>query len=248
MSIEEVRKTNKDWECELLDWTNNKISYWSYEPFSEGYWNEKYKTVFCNEEAYGNSGANCVLTLDKFKGWLELGNRTSKFSALFLYCLYKQLHNISITEKQLRDLYYNNNELLDGIRNTTYMNLRKEEKWKEGTSEDKEGIRSSLVSGMKYFENDEDDRHNKWNRGYTLDFIDALEADIFIITGETGWDVLKKIYTEIIELDKLPMNGMYKIKNTLYVSIFHPRSSNFSYNYIVEKTGAIYDELQKQPN
>jgi len=116
---------------------------------------------------------------------------------VFLYSLYKQLHNISITEKQLRELYHNNNELLNGIQNTTYMNLRKTEKWKAGTEEDKDSIIRSLVHNKKYDETDKKGEYNEFNRKLTLEFIDALEPNIFIITGvDTGLFVLKDIYTD----------------------------------------------------
>jgi hypothetical protein len=174
---------------------------------------------------------------------LEKGIRTIKFSALFLYSLYKQLHNISITEKQLRELYKNKNinELLDGIRNTTYMNLRKEEKLQEGANEDTDGIYRFFCLNLS--ENDKDYPFYKYNKNFILDFIDALEADIFIITSNTGLDLLKKIYTDIIELDILQEDGMYKTGKTLFVSMKHP--SRIGYNDILQKTRAIYDELQK---
>ena len=245
MPIKDIIEINKEWEDffqEMFDDPNDFYSFWHYKPFSDDYWNERTKIVFCNVEAHGNSGGNCYLTLDIFKSWL--GNITSKRTVLFLYCLYKQLHNISVNEKQLRELFYKNDELLNGIRNTTYMNLRKEVKYKDGPNEDTDGILRSLVHGMKYSEKDEDDSNNHDNRKLTLAFIDALEPDIFIITGRTGLLVLKDIYSDIIDLNGLSENGMYKTKKTLYVHLEHP-SRAFSYDYIIKNTRAIYDELQK---
>jgi len=250
MSIEEVRKTNEDWEEEFFKAIydlDDLPSYWHYEPFSDGYWNEKTKIVLCNEEAHGYSMENCVMTLEKFKERIEKYGKNAPTlirSALFLYCLYKKLHNINITENQLRELYHNNNELLDGIRNTTYMNLRKEEKWKEGANEDTDGIIRSLVHDKKYDEDDKEGRNNEFNRKLTLEFIDALEPNIFIITGVTGLKVLKDIYQDKSNiLDTLQMNGMCKTEKTLFVSMEHP-SRFFSYNYILQMTGKIYEELQ----
>jgi len=122
------------------------------------------------------------------------------------------------------------------------MNLRKEEKWKEGAKEDTDGIIRSLVHKKKYDERDKDGKNNEFNRKLTLEFINALEPNIFIITGiDTGLKVLKDIYEE--KLDKLQRDGMYKTEKTLYVSMEHP--SRFSYNYFLEKARTIYDELQK---
>jgi hypothetical protein len=252
MSFEEVRKINEDWEelfFKAIYDLDDLPSYWNYEPFSEGYWNEKTKIVLCNEEAYGDSRESCELTLEKFKERIKNHKDATTLmrSALFLYCLYKKLHNINITKKQLRDLYNNKNELFDGIRNTTYMNLRKEEKWKKGAKEDTDGLCRSLCHDFKYDERDKDGKNNEFNRKLTLEFIDALEPNIFIITGVTGLKVLKDIYKDKIDiLNSLQMNGMCKTEKTLYVSMEHP-SRFFSYNYILKMTGKIYEELQKQP-
>jgi len=264
MSIEKVREINKAWEEFFQDIFDpdefgNLTSFWHYEPFSDGYWNEKQKIVFCNEEAHGSNYKNCVMTIDEVKELITKNDKTTPTllrSALFLYCLYKRLHGISVSEEKLAEmekqgkLLKNYDELLDGIKNTTYMNLRKEENITGQSLEDKEGIRCSLVPNMKYFENDKDTSNNEYNRKLTLEFIDSLEPDIFIITGDTGWDVLKKIYADKIELHKLPRWGMYKTEKTLYVSMQHPsprgkKSIDEYIKLIVEKTRVIYEELQQ---
>jgi len=250
MSIEKVREINNEWESEIL---SNDTSFWHYEPFSEGYWNEEYKIVLCNAEAYGDNRENCVMTFEKFKERIRKYGKdapTLVRSALFLFCLYKKVHGITVSEEKLAELLDGYDELLEGIRNTMYMNLRKEENW-EGKAEDTDGIRRSLIPGLKFSEKDKDDSINKWNRGFTLDFIDALEADIFIITSETGWDVLRRIYTDEIDLfNNLPKWGMYKTEKTLYVSMYHPsprfmKSNNEYTKYILEKTAEIYEKLRK---
>lgn len=246
MSIVEVRKINHEWEDELDD-----TSFWHYEPFSDGYWKEKYKIVLCNAEAYGDSRENCVMTFEKFKERIVKYGKdapTLVRSALFLYCLYKKLHGITLSEGKLLELSDNYDELLEGIRNTMYMNLRKEENC-ESKTEDTNGIFRSFC--FNFSENDKDYSIYKHNKGFTLDFIDALEADIFIITSKTGWEVLTRIYKDEIEhINNLPKWGMYKTKKTLYVSMEHPSpraipSINKWIKLIIDKTGKIYEELQK---
>ena len=266
MSIEEVREINKAWEQffqDIYDPNENGdyTSYWHYEPFSDGYWNEKQKIVFCNVEAHGSNYKNCVMKLENVQELITKNKKTAPSlirSALFLYCLYKKLHGITVTEEKLAEmekqgkLSKNYDELLDGIKNTTYMNLRKEENITGKSKEDKDGLRNSLVPGLKY-KNDNDPKnyeYNEYNRKLTLEFIDALEPDIFIITGELGWDVLKKIYKDKIELHKLPKWGMYKTAKTLYVSMEHPSPLSIPsidewIKLIVDKAGKIYEELQK---
>lgn len=265
MSIEEVRKINEDWEIffeDIFDLDENgKIdtSFWHYEPFSEGYWNEKYKIVFCNEETHGDNRQNCLMTLEKVKELITQNKKAAPSlvrSALFLYCLYNKLHGITVSEEKLAEMAEqgkksnNYDELLDGIKNTTYMNLRKEEKPEKGSSEDTDGIRRSLCFDKKYDERDKDGKYNEYNRKLTLEFIDALVPDIFIITGITGLEVLKDINTNKIDLDKLQYQGMYKTEKTFFVSMEHPSpraisSMNEYIKHIVWKAGMIYDELQK---
>jgi hypothetical protein len=243
MAIEQVREINREWEAHLIDCEYSK-SFWLNEPFSDDYWREKYKIVFCNLEAYGDAGeADHTITLDKYKSWLGLGIPTPKFSALFIYCLYKKLQNIDMTEDQLSALFHNNDELLSIMKNTTYMNLRKEENWK-GSKLDEEEIYRFLAPGWPAFKTGDTEQNikiNEYNRNFTLDFIDALEPDIFIVTGKVGQDVLNKMYEGKIDL---PWQGMYKSEKTLYVSITHP-SRIGGYEYILERTNDICKEIGK---
>jgi hypothetical protein len=243
MVIDEVREINREFEELMLEdvkcgYLND--TFWHYEPFSDNYWSQKYKIVLCNSEPYGDNnkdGKNRIVTLDVFKEWLSLGNKTARNSALFLYCLYKRLQGLSITEEELRGLYHSGDELLSVIKNTTYMNLRKEEAFDETPKLQAEEIRRFLVPGWS-LSSKVQGVSNKEYRELTLDFIDTLAPDIFIITGEVGCDVLNKIYEGKINL---AWQGMYKNEKTLYVSINHP--SRISYKYIVEKTNKICKEM-----
>jgi hypothetical protein len=248
MSIDEIRKINQEWKDELLYDT----SFWHYEPFSDGYWNEHYKIVLCNTEAYGDSRENSVLTLDKFKERIinnGKGSPTLVRSALLLYCLYQKLHGVTVSEEKLFELLSNYDEMINGIQNTMYMNLRKEENITGNSKEDEDGIRRSLIPEEKY-SNDEKE-YIRINRNFTLDFIKELEADIFIITGETGWDVLRRIYKGEIDLfNNLKQWNMYKEGKTLYVSMYHPSpiygNSDSKYiKYILKTVEEIYDRLRE---
>jgi len=247
MSIAEIRKINQEWEDELLD---NETSFWHYEPFSDGYWNEKYKIVLCNTEAYGDSRENCVMTLNKFKERIVKYGKdapTLVRSALLLYCLYQKLHGVTVSEEKLFELLSNYDELINGIQNTMYMNLRKEENITGNSKEDEDGIRRSLIPE----ENIEDYENTRINRNFTLDLLKELEADIFIITSKTGWDVLRRIYKGEIDL----FNNFQQWKmciegKTLYVSMYHPspiygNTDNNYIKYIIKTVEEIYDKLHE---
>jgi hypothetical protein len=239
MAIDKIREINHKWGEMLLEDVKDGLlndTFWHYEPFSDDYWNQKYKIVLCNLESYGDvsklNEADRILTLDKYKTWLvTYANKTAKNSALLLYCLYKRLQGESITEKQqLRDLYRDNTKLLSVLKNTAYMNLRKEENW--DVPVDGQEIYRFLAPGWTAYK--ETDRSNEPNRKFTLEFIEALEPDIFIVTGTVGQDVLNKIYEGKIDL---AWQGMYKAEKTLYVSINHP--ARIAYKYILERTNDI---------
>jgi hypothetical protein len=244
MSIGRLREINHEFEALMLEDVKDELlnnTFWHYEPFSENYWNQEYKIVLCNLEPYGDntkeSEKDRILTLDKFREWLGFGNPTPKFSALFLYCLYKKLHDFTLNEAQLRVLYHQSDELLSVVKHTAYMNLRKEEGWH--VNEDKENIYRFLSPGWSL--HPKHDISNEPYRLLTLEFIDALEPDIFIISGQTGQDILNRMYEKKIDLK---WQGMYNDGKTLFVSIYHPASRMFDYKYIVKKT----DEILKGAN
>jgi hypothetical protein len=237
MAIEKIREINRVWEKLMLedaaDGLLNK-TFWHYEPFSDDYWKQQYKVVLCNLEFYGDVGKETyeerIFTLNQFKTWLGDGVRTMKNSALFIYSLYNKLHGIDVTEEQLRNVFHKNDDLLSVVKNITYMNLRKEEGW--NTPEDRENIYRFLVPG--YSLDPDSDVSNEEYRKFTLDFIDALEPDIFIVSGKTGCDVLNKIYEGGIDL---AWQGMYRKGKTLYASVNH--LSRVGYDYILKQTSEI---------
>jgi hypothetical protein len=243
MSIENIRNINYDWGKLLLEYEYND-SFWNYEPFSDNYWNEQYKIVFCNTEPYGDVKKNNHLyTIDNFKEHLNKGIRTIKNTSLFVYCLYKGLYGETFEKNKLKELYKQDDELLSVIKSITYMNLRKEESWNETPDQQNEEIYRFLIPGMAAFKNedqfDEIDRDcsNKSNRDFTLKFIEELEPDIFIISSKVGQDVLNKIYEGKINLG---WQKTFKYNGILFASVDHP--SRISYQYIIDRTKQIIND------
>ncbi|MDR1468675.1 MAG: hypothetical protein LBT00_05220 [Spirochaetaceae bacterium] len=241
MSMEKVKEINRRFHELMLEDVKEGIFdegayFWHYEPFSAGYWDQKHKIVLCNLETHGESTTGSyedrILTFEPFKTWVEHGYQTIKRSALFLYALCQKFQGNSLTNDQLRGMYRKNDELLRGIKNTAYMNWRKEEG--EWVPENTENIYRFLVPGWSLSPDAE--ISNEKYRKLTLEYIDALEPDIFVVTGKTGWDVLKKIYEGKVNL---PWQGMSRNGKTLFISAYHP-SRAMSYQYILEKTSSIY--------
>ncbi len=224
MGRKELNTINDIWTEEMEN--DGYHQFMIYEPFSEDYWKQDVKIVLCNLETYDESVTG-ILDIDIFKKWLKSGSRTIKNSSIFIVALQKYLSNKSLTEEDLKDLYHDDEMLLEFINNIVYMNLRKDAN--STSKEDTQAIHEFLDPNFTHKNNSHNIRNFK-------ELFEALEADIFIISGETGADIIHKIYKD--EIDLVYDNFAY-LNNTLIVSCAHPASQKFNYNYMNEKAKEI---------
>jgi hypothetical protein len=218
-NIELVRLINSKWFTELEK--DKDLEIVMYEPFTDEYWKEEYKIVFCNLEPGGKLEKNRNLfDLYSFSYFLENNNPTIKGSALFLYYLYNKLHGNDINKNQ-KDLIKNNKALLiDTMKKVTYMNLLRD----AGTSQFNERY------FWNFFSNDD-------NKKYTKDSILALEPDIFIVTS-VGKTLIEQLFNK-----KFDKKHSFVCDNTLFVNLGHPRT--WDNDYIPNNVDMIYDNLIK---
>jgi hypothetical protein len=246
MSKEEVRAINDGWANELKE-DGSYDAFYMYEPFSDDYWKEDYKIVFCNTNPYGENvpqdllakkefEETPVLIWEIFENWLNKNERNTTIprSALFMYCLYHALHGHTFTKDTLEQTFYAKENLPDvdsTLKRMTYMNLRNEIGNTQITEDEKKEIN-------RYFFKDD------WNTKNFKDLVAALDPDIFIITGEFGLEVLNTIYKNEINLNK---QSTFKLGKTLFVHLYHPSpvSGKFSNEYIFERVKNICVELDK---
>jgi hypothetical protein len=202
-------------------------SFLRYQPFNDAYWVEKHKLVICNLEQYGyeDEAGEKVIDTEAFKYLLEHKYRTIRNSAILMAALYSAINtDEEVTIETIRSSYSNVPKLLDGCRNTMYMNLAKFPNIKS-TKEDRQGIHSFLDPRFTTSQN-----KNEHHITNFKNFMRELEARILIITGETGADIFNKIYGPEFHL---PFGENVVFNNTLYISSYHPRASHFSYKYMM---------------
>jgi hypothetical protein len=247
MSREEVREINDEWAKDLKE-DGSYYAFYMFEPFSDAYWTEQYKIVFCNINTHGyNVPQNAeakkefdqtpVLIWEIFEKWLnELDRKTTiPRSALFMYCLYKRLCGHSFTKDNLETSFYSKENLheVDSIlKRMTYMDLQNEVGDSQITANEKTEIN-------RYFFTD------NWNTKNFKDLVSALEPDVFIITDEFGLDVLNRIYGDEINLKD---QGIVKYGKTIFVHLYHPSplSRKFTNEYILQKAGEIAKYIKEE--
>jgi hypothetical protein len=216
--IELVRSINREWLAELEN--DKTLCILMDEPFTDDYWTEKYKIVLCNLESGDQSKTGKLLDLNCFKAWLEEKKSTVKKSALFLYCLHNKLQGNDI-DKQKMTIAKNDNELLlNTMKKVTYMNFLKD----AGTS----------CFDKKYFWDFFSDEKNK---KHTVDLINALSPDVFIVTSD-GIVLTEQLF-KVKFVDHLAVYN-----NTLFVGLGHP-SRCFNDNYILNWVNVINEKLKK---
>jgi len=238
MSKEEVRCINDEWAGDNIE-RSPYDEFYMYEPFSDAYWTEKYKIVFCNTNTHGQNvpqdptakaefEQTPVLIWEIFEKWLnELPrNETIPRSALFMYCLYQTLYGHTFTKENLKSSFFSNPDDADLIlKKMTYMNLRNE----DGNPGIDEAEKTEIKRWKRWF--------SEGNAKSFRELVSALEPDIFIITGSFGLEVLNKIYNNELNLKE---QGVVKLDKTLFVHVYHPSPrSKFTDEYILQKTGEI---------
>jgi hypothetical protein len=217
--IELVREINQKWLAKLEE-DKSLYGILMNEPFSNDYWTEKYKIVLCNLESYDQSKTEKLLDLKCFKEWLENNNRTIRRSAIFICCLYSELSGNDIDQSKLDAIKKNTDLLLDTINKITYMNLLKDAK-------------PNRQFDRKYFWDFFEDVQNRNN---TIDLINALGPDVFIISSDDGGALMEQLFNKKFE------NHMFVHGKTLFAYIPHP--SLISDNAILERVHMIKEKLK----
>jgi hypothetical protein len=218
--IELVRAINHEW-LEELEKDESLYGILMNEPFTDEYWEEKYKIVLCNLEGYDQSRNEKVLGLDCFRIWIERKNRTIKRSALFLHCLYNKLVGIDIKKEQIVAAKNDNELLLNSMKKVTYMNLLKD-------------ANGQSKFDKKYFDDFFSDEKNKKN---TIALIEALTPDVFVVTSE-GISLIEQLFGKKFD------DHIFFYNNILFVALGHPRAC-FTDEYILYWVNKIKDILEK---
>jgi hypothetical protein len=226
--IELVREINNEWVVELEEDPDLRNSILVYEPFTDEYWTEKYKIVWCNLEPGGEieNENEKVLSLNSYKKLLERKNPTIKNTSLFIYCLYNKLIGNDIDEKQKDAIKSDYELLMNCMKKVTYMNLLKD----TGTT----NFKDSEIYFNKFFSADKDNK----NRERTINFIKALNPDIFVITGK-GKGLIEQLYVK-----KFDEKHSFVNNKTLFINLGHP-GHNWDKGYIYNNVNMIYENLVK---
>jgi hypothetical protein len=114
-------------------------------------------------------------------------------------------------------------QLLESLKKVTYMNLLKD-------------ANGETKFDHKYFNDFFVDEMNKKN---TIDLINALSPDIFIITSDAGCALIEKLFNSKFENHKFVYN------NTLFIGVGHP-SRCFTDDYIINTIKLIKENLIKK--
>ena len=252
MGIKELREINRKWGKMLYDdYVNEYLdydTYWDYEPFTEAYWSQKHKIVFCNIEPYGNNEKkdknNRRLTLEKLISLFKYNIPTYKFTTLFIYYLYNSLNGNKISYEQLSALNFRNEDIISVLNFITYMNLRKDENPNDTSEAEIDILRNYYEKGKSAYPHIKNHHIcNEENRIYLREFIKALEPDIFIISHKWGYRILNNVY----EID-IPWQGSYRYENMLFTSVYHPairESNEWKYQYIIDRSTKIIADYNK---
>jgi hypothetical protein len=217
-----VKAINRDWLTELEKDTS-LCGILMNEPFSDEYWSENYKIVFCNLESYDQSRDEKILDLNCIKIWLEKKSRTIKRSILFLYSLVNCLQGNDIDKNKIQAVKNDNKQLLAYLKKVTYMNLLKDANGKS---------RFDKKYFNDFFSNDENIKN-------TIALINALSPDIFVVTSDAGCDLIEKLFKNKFK------DHMFVYNNTLFVGLGHP-SRCFTDDYIINSVKLIMENLIKK--
>jgi hypothetical protein len=217
-----VKTINRNWLMEL-ERDTSLFGILMNEPFSDEYWLEKYKIVFCNLESYDQSRKEKILDLNCFRIWLESKNRTIKRSALFLHCLSNSLYGNEFDKDKITAIKNDNKILLDSLKKVTYMNLLKDANGESNFNQ-------------KYFNDFFADEKNRKN---TFELINALSPDIFVITSEAGCDLIENLFKNKF------INHTFFCNNALFVGLGHP-SRCFTDDYIINAIKIIKENIIKE--
>jgi len=141
--------------------------------------------------------------------------------------LYNKLNGIEIDENKREAAKKDNNLLMDYMNKVTYMNLIKD----TGTSDlDRDWFWKKFFNTNVYPK----------NRERTININDALNPDILIVTGDSGFRLFQQLYNKNFDKDK---GYTFVHNNTLFVSLKHPGRSGWEKDYIPKCVNSIMENM-----
>lgn len=205
-----------------------------YRPFDESYWTSSPRIVICNFENYGYHDEKSYppekpifLTFKVFQDWLRDGNKTAKYSSVFINGLKEKIAGNLITEDYLKKSFKNIKQLEQAMKNVTYMNLRP-----TSGAVTNQDVESTNILVRNY-------------KDHIKNIILSLHPDIFIISSEDGTRLINYIFD--LEKDKGidfydTKNNYKQIDNFTAFSIKHFSRSDYSmYINKIEKIISIFN-------
>jgi hypothetical protein len=195
-----------------------------YKPFSDQYWNEKYKIVICNYENFGYSDSQInSLNHNNFKGWIKYKkSKTVHYSAVFANSIKTMIEQKDFKIIDMKRSYWEIDKIWASMKNMVYMNIRPT----SGVNAGRQNIKETHNIIKKY-------------KNEIKNYIDSLEANIFIISSKDSVVLLNYLYD--LDENRLLFDGKTKIKNMYVYSVRH-FGWFFNYGYYYKKAAKIvYD-------
>jgi hypothetical protein len=202
-----------------------------YAPFSDSYWSASPRIVLCNYENIAYLGREpTTLMFPTLKRWIEYNrSHTVRYTAVFANALYETLHRRSgyFDISEMRKSYHDIDMIHKSMENMMFMNLRP-----TGTREKTEP-HGSLVNEYKY---------------ELKAFIEALDADIFIVSTKGLVDFLNDIFADAAR--PLRYKEQRKMGKILVFSVpsFASTPRHFHYRYYCDRAREIADTWRYNRN
>jgi hypothetical protein len=223
MSIETFMKSSTIlWETLKNDGYSGIMQY---KPFSDQYWNEKCKIVLCNYEnlGYTDSQINSI-SHEQFKGWIAYKkSKTAHYTAVFANALKSIMELKDYSAKDMKKSYKDIEKIWTSMKNMMYMNIRP-------------------TSGANAGRANKEETHKiiKKYKNEIRDYIDSLDADIFIISSKDAVSLINYLYD--LNNNKLTFNGKTRINKMLVYSVRH-FGWFFKYSYYHKKAMEIFYDV-----
>lgn len=222
MSRIEIDNINKEWECALEE--KGIDSYMVYKPFDD-YWNQKTKIMVCNLETYGYNdwGGKLKVDINQLKEWMYATNtRTTRYTSVFINAFQKALSNQILTKQEIRETYYQLDDLVKAMNRICYMNFRKESN--PNVSQDV----NSIIAEVKEY------------KDFLKRYILACEPDFIILGGHLS----VYSFNTIFEPEKsLVYDSETEYEGIRIISTRH--FSRISYSYFEDKIKDIIKKGKK---
>jgi hypothetical protein len=210
MSKEKFDEVSKRFWQKMAD--DNVQGIMRHKPFSDDYWGESPRVVVCNYEIVGfqDSQINDI-PFDKFRDLIaNTKSKTVRWTAVFTNALLKLLRKEEFSVAEMKKSFYKIDDLHQSMKNVMYMNLRP-------TSAKTNLMEKRAARQLIYkYKND------------LKEFIEALDADIFILSSKDSVDLFNTIFD--IKDNPLSFKKNKRLNNRLVFSVKH-FGRGFSYKY-----------------